>query len=190
MIQLIPQDRERIVDVAVLEIREPIVGVVEVIPKECLTKAVPQECVQQHTEEQIADVLLPADNQPGVQIQVFNDERAATKVNNLLEKFRLNHIPHATCGVTQIGATFHVDAEEVLNTSAQDKSTLNPNQNSITNERMLSASIDRMAQDAEKNGDEDEANTAAVQEIASTQQPAAAENPTGPGRAGREEEES
>lgn len=63
------------------------------------------------------------DSQTSVEIQVFQGERAMVKDNKCLGKFELTGIPPAARGVPQIEVTFDIDANGILNVSAQDKGT-------------------------------------------------------------------
>ncbi|KAH0787646.1 cytoplasmic heat shock protein 70 [Histomonas meleagridis] len=85
-------------------------------------------------------------------------ERSRTRDNNLLGTFDLTGIPPAPRGVPQIEVTFDVNADGIMNVSAQDKSTGNVKKITIKNEkgRLSQADIDKMVADAEKYKAQDE----------------------------------
>ena len=96
------------------------------------------------------------DNQPSVQIQVFQGEREMAAANKLLGSFELGGIAPAPRGVPQIEVTFDIDANGIVHVTAKDKGTGKESTITIQDGSGLSQDeIDQMIKDAEAHAEED-----------------------------------
>src|SRR6476659_9823343 len=96
------------------------------------------------------------DNQPSVQIQVFQGEREIAAYNKKLGMFELAGIAPAPRGVPQIEVTFDIDANGIVHVSAKDLGTGKEQSMTITGGSALPKDdIERMMKDAEAHADED-----------------------------------
>jgi molecular chaperone DnaK len=96
------------------------------------------------------------DNQPSVQIQVFQGEREIASYNKKLGMFELTGIPPAPRGVPQVEVTFDIDANGIVHVSAKDLATNKQQGMQITGGSALGKDeIDRMMRDAEAHAEED-----------------------------------
>ncbi|GAA2017473.1 molecular chaperone DnaK [Pseudokineococcus marinus] len=96
------------------------------------------------------------DNQPSVQIQVFQGERELAQHNKPLGNFELTGIAPAPRGIPQIEVTFDIDANGIVHVSAKDRGTGKEQSMQITGGSALSKEeIDRMVRDAEAHAEED-----------------------------------
>jgi len=96
------------------------------------------------------------DNQPSVQIQVFQGEREIAAHNKKLGSFDLTGIPPAPRGIPQIEVTFDLDANGIVHVSARDLGTGKEQSIRITGGSALpKEDIERMVRDAEAHAEED-----------------------------------
>jgi len=96
------------------------------------------------------------DNQPAVQIQVYQGEREMAAYNKKLGMFELSGIAPAPRGVPQVEVTFDIDANGIVHVSAKDLATGKEQSVTISGGSALSKDeIDRMMADAEAHAEED-----------------------------------
>ncbi|RCV48134.1 molecular chaperone DnaK [Marinitenerispora sediminis] len=96
------------------------------------------------------------DNQPSVQIQVYQGEREIAQYNKKLGVFDLTGLPPAPRGVPQIEVTFDIDANGIVNVTAKDLGTGKEQSVTISGGSSLPKDdIDRMVRDAEQYAEED-----------------------------------
>ncbi len=97
-----------------------------------------------------------SDSQPQVEINVLQGERPMAADNKSLGRFILDGLPPAPRGLPQIEVTFDIDANGILNVTAQDKATQRSQHITITASSGLSESeVERMRREAESHADED-----------------------------------
>jgi len=96
------------------------------------------------------------DNQPSVQIQVFQGEREMASGNKKLGMFELSDLAPAPRGIPQIEVTFDIDANGIVHVGAKDLGTGKTQSMTITGGSALPRDeIDRMMQEAEKYAEDD-----------------------------------
>ena len=96
------------------------------------------------------------DNQPSVEIKVYQGERPMAQQNKLIGSFHLDGIMPARRGEPQIEVTFDIDANGILNVTAKDKATGKEQKIRIEASSGLSdAEIKRMKAEAEANAEAD-----------------------------------
>jgi len=98
------------------------------------------------------------DNQPSVQIQVFQGEREIAAYNKKLGMFELTGLPPAPRGVPKIEVSFDIDANGIVHVNAKDLGTGKEQSMTITGGSALPKDdIERMMRDAEAHAEEDKA---------------------------------
>lgn len=97
-----------------------------------------------------------ADNQPAVDIMVYQGERPMAHDNKLLGHFQLTGIKPARRGEPRIEVTFSIDVNGIVKVSAKDLDTQKEQEITITGSNGLSKEdIDRMVREAEENAEAD-----------------------------------
>ena len=105
-----------------------------------------------------------ADNQPSVDIHVVQGERKMAADNTTLGRFQLVGIPPAPRGMPQIEVTFDIDANGIINVSAQDKGTGKEQSITITSSTKLSdEEIEKAVKAAEMNAEADKKKTEEIE---------------------------
>ncbi|MFO7833747.1 MAG: molecular chaperone DnaK, partial [Halohasta sp.] len=98
-----------------------------------------------------------ADNQTSVQVRVFQGEREIANENELLGEFMLTGIPPAPAGTPQIEVEFSIDADGIVNVSAEDQGSGNAESITIEGGAGLSdEEVERMQEEAEQHAEEDQ----------------------------------
>ncbi|QBI52087.1 molecular chaperone DnaK [Streptomonospora litoralis] len=96
------------------------------------------------------------DNQPSVQIQVYQGEREIAQYNKKLGVFDLTGLPPAPRGVPQVEVTFDIDANGIVNVTAKDMGTGKEQSVTISGGSAMSQDeIDKMVREAEQYAEED-----------------------------------
>ncbi len=98
------------------------------------------------------------DNQPGVDVQIFQGERAMAQANKLIGNFKLDGISPAPRGTPQIEVSFDIDANGILHVTATDKASGREQKITVTASTNLSKDdVARMVKEAQSHASEDEA---------------------------------
>ena len=106
------------------------------------------------------------DNQPSVEIKVYQGERPMAQQNKLIGNFHLDGIMPARRGEPQIEVTFDIDANGILNVTAKDKATGKEQKIRIEASSGLSdAEIKRMKAEAEANAEADKKEAERVEKL-------------------------
>ena len=105
-----------------------------------------------------------ADNQTSVQVRVFQGEHEIANENELLGEFMLTGIPPSPAGMPQIEVEFSIDANGIVNVSAEDQGSGNAESITIEGGAGLSdEEVEKMQEEAEKHAEEDKARREAIE---------------------------
>ena len=121
---------------------------------EVMTPLIPRNTTIPTTKSQIFSTAV--DNQPAVDIMVYQGERPMARDNKLLGHFQLSGIKPARRGEPRIEVTFNIDVNGIVKVSAKDLDTQKEQEITISGSNGLSKEeIDRMVREAEANKEND-----------------------------------
>ena len=122
---------------------------------EMMTPLIPRNTTIPTTKSQIFSTA--ADNQPAVDIMVYQGERPMAHDNKLLGRFKLDGIKPSRRGEPRIEVTFSIDVNGIVKVSAKDLDSAKEQHITISGSSGLSKEeIDRMVREAEQNREADE----------------------------------
>ena len=120
-----------------------------------MTPLIPRNTTIPTTKSQIFSTA--ADNQPAVDVMVYQGERPMARDNKMLGTFKLDGIKPARRGEPRIEVTFSIDVNGIVKVSAKDLDTQKEQNITISGSNGLSKEeIDRMVREAEANKEADE----------------------------------
>ena len=139
-------------DVVVLDVTPLTLGIETM--GEVMTPLIPRNTTIPTTKSQIFSTAV--DNQPAVDIMVYQGERPMARDNKLLGHFQLSGIKPARRGEPRIEVTFNIDVNGIVKVSAKDLDTQKEQEITISGSNGLSKEeIDRMVREAEANKEND-----------------------------------
>ncbi|RDX97453.1 putative mediator of RNA polymerase II transcription subunit 37c, partial [Mucuna pruriens] len=149
---LLSEDVKNVPDLVLLDITPLSLGIL--VQGDVMSVVIPRNTTLPVRKTHV--YFTPKDNTPSVKISVYEGERSRASDNNLLGCFTLSGFPPAPRG-HPFDVCFAIDENGILSVSAEEKTTGNKNEITITNdkERLSTKEIKRMIQEAENYQAED-----------------------------------
>lgn len=150
---LVGEAGEEISDVLLIDVTPLSLGVR--LSNGTVSPLIPRGSVIPATKTQI--YVTSMDNQPQVEVEIYEGERAMYKDNHLLGQFTVSNIRQAPKGEVSFETTFEIDVNGILTVTALEKGTSNKGSITIENStgRLSKEDIERMVKEAEQFAEQD-----------------------------------